>query len=98
MVKLGLEAIAGLAAVLVTPVAWLALWLAGAVLMLALAVNMRLWRLHLVTELFGLAVAWISSRHLHGLAERLSRPWMMADGYVGAILSSMVSIPLVALF
>ena len=53
MLKLGLAAIADLAAVLLTPVVWLALW--------------------------------------------LLLPWMMAGGYVGAILSSMF-FPLVALF
>lgn len=98
MLKLGLAAIAGLAALLLTPVAWLVLRLAGAVPMLALAADMRLWRLHLVTGLFGLAVAWIPSRLLPGFAERLSLPWMMAGGYAGAVLSSMVFFPLVALF
>ena len=58
MLNLGLAAIAGLAAVLLTPVVWLVLRLAGLVPMLALAADMHLWRLHLAAGLFGLVAAW----------------------------------------
>ena len=98
MLNLGLAAIAGLAAVLLTPVVWLVLRLAGAVPVLALAVGMHLWPLHLAAGLFGLMVAWGVSRLVQGFAERMSIPWMLAGGYAGAVLSSMIFFPLVALF
>ena len=98
MLNLGLAGIAGLAAALLTPVVWLALRLADTVPALALAADMRLWRLHLAAGLFGLVVAWGVSRLVHGFAERVSMPWMLVGGYVGAVLSSMVFFPLVALF
>ena len=98
MLKLGLAAIAGLAAALLTPVVWLALRLAGAVPMLVGAVNMRLWLLHLVVGLFGLVVAWGASRLLPGFAKRESLPWILAGSYIGAVLTSMSLFPLVALF
>ena len=98
MLNLGLAAIAGLVAALLTPVFWLVLRLAGAVPALALAADMRLWRLHLAAGLFGLVVAWGVSRLVQGFAERVSMPWMLAGGYVGAVLSSMIFFPLVALF
>lgn len=98
MLNLGLAAIAGLAAALLTPVVWLVLRLVGAVPALALAADMRLWRLHLAVGLFGLVVAWGASRLVQGFAERVSMPWMLAGGYAGAVLSSMIFFPLVALF
>ena len=98
MLNLGLTGIAGLAAALLTPVVWLALRLAGAVPVLALAADMRLWRLHLAAGLFGLVVAWGVSRLVRGFAEKASMPWMLVGGYAGAVLSSMVFFPLVALF
>ncbi len=98
MLNLGLAAIAGLAAVLLTPVVWLVLRLAGLVPMLALAADMHLWRLHLAAGLFGLVAAWGVSRLVQDFAARLSMPWMLAGGYAGAVLSSMIFFPLVALF
>ena len=96
--NLGLAAITGLAAALLTPVVWLALRLADLVPALALAADMRLWRLHLAMGLFGLVMAWGVSRLVPGFAERMSIPWMLTGGYVGAVLSSMDFFPLVALF
>lgn len=97
MLNLGLAGITGLAAALLTPVVWLVLWLAGAVSALALAADMRLWRLHLA-GLFGLVVAWGVPRLVQGFAEQVSMPWMLASGYSGAVLSSMIFFPLVASF
>ena len=98
MLNLGLAAISGLAAALLTPVVWLVLRLVGLVPMLALAADMRLWRLHLAAGLFGFVVAWGASRLVQGFAARVSMPWMLAGGYAGAVLSSMIFFPLVALF
>ncbi len=97
MWNLGLMAIAGLCAALLTPVAWLLVRLSGLLVPLVRIVGLQIWPLHLVAGLWGCLVGWVVMSILPRF-DGASRVLILAGGFAGAAVSSILFFPLVALF
>ena len=92
-------AISGLCAALLTPVAWLLVRLSGLLSPLARIFDLQLWPLHLVAGLFGCLVGWVLLSLLHQVSGGTAgRVMIVAGGFAGATVSSVLFFPLVALF
>lgn len=98
MWNLSLMALSGLCAALVTPVAWLLVRLSGLLLPLVQLFNLQIWPLHLVAGCFGCLTGWAVLSLLNRFSGPVGRIMIMAGGFAGAAVSSLLFFPLVALF
>ena len=60
--------------------------------------DLHIWPLHLVAGLWGCLVGWMLLSILNRFSRRAGRTMIIAGGFVGAAVSSVLFFPLVVLF
>ena len=95
MWNLGLMAISGLCAALLTPVAWLLVRLSGLLIPLVRFSNLQIWPLHLMAGLFGCLVGWLMLSILSKFSGKAGRIMILLGGFAGAATSSILFFPIV---